>query len=113
MVKMRVMTWNIHGASIRDRKERYPVIKETIEEYQPDILCIQEAFFRKSRKMLESIKGYHVSYQTNRYPIPKIIESTKGGLATLTREKPVEVNYYPYIAQGNWRTEQRWDRLLG
>ena len=110
---MRILTWNIHGASLRDRDERFPLIKKTIEEAQPDIACIQEAFFRKSRKMLESIKGYYVSYQTNWYPLPKLIETTRGGLVTLTKEKPLEVNYHPYLAQGTWLTEQRWDRLLG
>ncbi len=110
---MRIMTWNIHGVSLSDRKERFPLIKEAIEKCQPDILCIQEAFFNMSRKMLESIEGYYVSYQTNWYPIPKLIQTTKGGLVTLTKAKPIEVKYNPYLAQGTWFTEQRWDRLLG
>ena len=110
---MRILTWNIHGASFHDRDERFPVIKKAIEEAQPDTACIQEAFFSKGRKMLESVEGYQVSYQTNWYPIPKLLESTKGGLVTLTKAKPLEVNYHPYLAQGTWFTEQRWDRLLG
>ena len=110
---MRIMTWNIHGASLRDRDERFPLIKKAIEDTQPDIACIQEAFFPKSRKMLESINGYYVSYQTNWYPIPGMIKSTAGGLVTLTKGKPTEVNYYPYLTQGTWVTEQRWDRLIG
>lgn len=107
------MTWNIHGVSLSDRKERFPLIKEAIEKCQPDIVCIQEAFFNMSRKMLESIEGYHVSYQTNWYPIPKLIQTTKGGLVTLTKAKPLEVKYHPYLSQGNMFTEQRWDRLIG
>jgi len=110
---MRIMTWNIYGASFGDRNQRFPIIKGAIETAQPDVVCIQEAFFGKSRKMLKSIEGYHVSYQTNWYPLPGIIESTKGGLVTLTKAKPLEVNYYPYRAQGDWFSEQRWDRLLG
>ncbi len=105
------MTWNIHGASLRGRNERFPIIKEAIEIYQPDIVCIQEAFFSKSRKMLKSIEGYHVSYKLNWFPFPPI--TTKGGLVTLTKAKPLEVNYHPYLTQGSWRTEQRWDRLIG
>lgn len=107
------MTWNIHGASLRDRKERFPLIKQAVEKYKPDIACFQEAFFPQSREMLESIEGYHVSYQTNWYPLPALVKSTKGGLVTLTTTKPVEVNYHPYLSQGNWFTEQRWDRLIG
>lgn len=110
---MRILTWNIHGASLHDRGERFPLIKKAIEEAHPDITCIQEAFFPKSRKMLESIDGYFGSYLTNWYPVPGIIRSTKGGLVTLTKEKPIERNYYPYLAQGTWFTEQRWDRLIG
>ena len=103
------MTWNIHGASLRDRDTRFPLIKEAIEEAQPDILCIQEAFFPKSRKMLKSIAGYHVSYQLNWLRPP----STRGGLVTLTKAKPLDVSFQSYQSQGSWFTEQRWDRLLG
>lgn len=103
------MTWNIQGASLLDRGERYPVIKEIIEKYLPDILCIQEAFFPKGRKMLESISKYYVSYKKNLFP-PL---TTKGGLVTLTKTKPVNVSFQPYQTQGNWRTEQKWDKLIG
>jgi len=106
---MRILTWNIHGASLRDRDERFPRVKKAIEEVQPDIACIQEAFFPKSRKMLESIEGYHASYQTNRFP-PK---TTRGGLFTLTKAKPKKVSFHPYQTQGSWRSEQKWDRLIG
>ncbi len=111
---MRIMTWNIHGTSLGDREERFPLIKAAVEMYQHDVACFQEAFFLKSRKMLKSIEGYHVSYQLNWLRPP----STKGGLVTLTKEtsfdgKPLEVSFNPYHSQGNWFTEQRWDRLLG
>ena len=105
---MRILTWNIHGAYLYDRDERFPRIKKAIEEIQPDIACIQEAFFPKSRNMLESISGYHPSYQTNFFP-PR---TTKGGLFTLTKAKPQEVSFHPYQMQGSWRSEQKWDRLI-
>jgi len=119
---MRIMTWNIHGASLGDRNERFPRIKQAIEKYRPDIACFQEAFFPTSREMLESIEGYYVAYETNWYPFPRFAESTKGGLVTLINKerlvpfdetKLVEINYNPYLTQGTWFTEQRWDRLIG
>lgn len=106
---MRVMTWNIHGAYVWDRDERFPLIQEAIRTYQPDIACIQEAFFPKSRRMLRNIEGYHLSYQTNWFPPT----TTKGGLVTLTKAEPQEVSFQPYLTQGNLFTEQRWDRLIG
>lgn len=106
---MRILTWNIHGASLWDRDERFPIIRNAIEQYQPDIACIQEAFFPKSRKMLKSIEEYHVSYKLNWLRPP----STKGGLVTLTKTEPLEVSFHRYQAQGDIFTEQRWDRLLG
>lgn len=109
MKPLRILTWNIHGVSVWDRNERFPIIKNALETYRPDIACIQEAFFPKSRKMLREIEGYHASYQTNYFP-PL---TTKGGLVTLTKTEPLESHYHPYLAQGNILTEQRWDRLVG
>ena len=106
---MRILTWNIHGAYVWDRNERFPLIKEAIQIYQPDIACIQEAFFPKSRRMLASLNEYYLSRQSNYFP-PL---TTKGGLVTLTKAEPLEVRYHPYQAQGNIFTEQKWDRLIG
>ena len=106
---MRILTWNIHGTSIGDRKERFPIIRDAIERYQPDIACIQEVLFPKSRSMLDGLTDYHVSRELNFFP-PL---TTKGGLATLTRSKPLEVSFHPYQSQGNFFTEQKWDKLIG
>src|SRR3989344_6343220 len=109
MTTMRILTWNIHGTSVWDRNERFPLIRDAIERYQPDIACIQEAFFQKSRSMLSSLNEYYISRELNLFP-PL---TTKGGLVTLSKAKPLEVSFHPYQSQGNILTEQKWDRLIG
>ena len=106
---MRILTWNIHGISLGDRNERFPKIRNAIEQYQPDVACIQEAFFQKSRSMLSSLNEYYISRELNLFP-PL---TTKGGLVTLSKAKPLEVSFHPYQSQGNILTEQKWDRLIG
>ncbi len=59
--------------------------------------------------MLSSLDDYHVSLELNRFP-PL---TTKGGLVTLTKAKPLEVSFHPYQNQGNFFTPQKWDRLIG
>ena len=101
---MRILTWNINGVSFWDSKPRYSRIKEAIKSYHPDLVLLQEVIFPWDNSFIDSIEGYYIS---NR----KIVRST--GLAALTKDRPVGINYDFFKEQARlFNPKQLSDKIL-
>lgn len=81
---MKIYSWNVNGLRAIMKKN----FLEFIEEYDPDILCIQETKLQDGdlTDSLRNIKGYHSYFS---------FAEKKGysGVATFTKEEPISVKH--------------------
>ncbi|WP_142415720.1 exodeoxyribonuclease III [Hathewaya massiliensis] len=81
---MKIYSWNVNGLRAIMKKN----FLEFIEEYDPDILCIQETKLQDAdlTDSLKNIKGYHSYFS---------FAEKKGysGVATFTKEEPISVKH--------------------
>lgn len=81
---MKIYSWNVNGLRAIVKKN----FLEFIEEYDPDILCIQETKLQDAdlTDPLKNIKGYHSYFS---------FAAKKGysGVATFTKEEPISVKH--------------------
>ena len=77
---MKIVTWNINGYRSAEKKQG---IEKLIENYKPDIICIQEL---KMNNEISNTFGYFPYYN---------FANKKGysGALILTKEKPIKVTY--------------------
>ncbi|MEK6853103.1 MAG: endonuclease/exonuclease/phosphatase family protein [Nanoarchaeota archaeon] len=104
---MKILTQNCWGVPIRNRRRRFDIIAETIENRHYDIVCLQEIFLRRwHSQSFHRLDEYNHSYQEG-------FISLKSGLLTLTKQTPKEVTFHRYQAQGNLFSQQVTDAILG
>lgn len=78
---MKVATFNVNSL-----RKRLPTVLNWLEQYKPDVMCLQETKVQDSEFPAEAIRdaGYHVSFRGIK---------SYNGVATLTRETPQQVIY--------------------
>lgn len=58
---MRILTWNIHGIPFSNKTARYPLIRNAVDHYKPDIFLFQEIFFPFDNSFVNSFDGYDIA----------------------------------------------------
>ncbi len=102
---MEIVTQNCFGVAVVHSRRRFKRIREFVEKARPEVVCLQEVFWRRQLKWVIP-GGYEAIYEAPRMMV-------KGGLVTLVRKdrRVTARAYVRYRSQGRWVSRQLVDRM--
>jgi endonuclease/exonuclease/phosphatase family metal-dependent hydrolase len=105
-MSIRLLTQNCYWTRIWNKRKRFKYIKEEIDYFNPDVVCLQEMVFRTDQR--------HVSLDDLSSHRMKGVWSNKGGLITMVRDDDAEQQIWnKYKHQGAIISWQIAERFMG
>jgi len=102
---LRIVTQNCYGLPFTYRHPRFEAIARRLEGLNADLVFLQEVIFAGDERKF-SLPGYDCAWSPGN-------AINRGGLLTLSRSPIESCRFHPFRKQGDLRTMQWSDRLLG
>jgi endonuclease/exonuclease/phosphatase family metal-dependent hydrolase len=103
---LRLLLQNCYWTRIWNKGKRFRYIREEIEYFNPDVVCLQEVVFRTDNR--------HVKIDELTPHKMRSIWSNRGGLVTMVRDDQIEEGVWnKYKHQGSIMSWQIAERIMG